>query len=263
MPINYTLAADTRPQVRLLIIASLASVGIWIVSLVVPGVSYLVYPLQLFATFVHEGSHALAAFVTGSPVLSMTVSPDTSGMVWSQTSGLAGLLVSSAGYMGTTAFGTLLLVWMRYSFSSRLALYFSAGFVAVMTLLFGFVAPFWNFLTNVTFLSVVFTVFSGAVLTAILAAVAKFGSLKWINFSLAFLAVQCLLNALFSLKTLLFASASGQASDAANMAAATGVPAVVWVVLWIAVSLAMIMTGVRLYATSRSRIATDTVFLES
>lgn len=257
---KYTLAEDAKPKVTLLIVATLASVALWVVSWFIPIAAYLVYPLQLFATFVHEGGHALAAFITGNSVASLTVSPDTSGEIWSQGSGFSGILISSAGYVGTTAFGTLLLVWIRYGFSSRLALYISAGFVGVMTFVFGFLAPFWNLLANVTLGSVAFTVFSGAVLTIGLAAIAKFASLKWVNLALAFLAVQCLLNAFFSLKTLFVISAvTGQSSDAANMAAATGIPSLIWVVIWIVISLIMMSVGLRLYA-SRSAIASNSVF---
>lgn len=257
---NYRLAEDAKPQMTLLLAASGVSVGLWVVSLFIPLAAYLVYPLQLFATFVHEGGHALVTFITGNSVQSLTVSPDTSGMVWSQASGFSSLLISSAGYVGTTAFGTLLLVWIRYGFSSRLALYISAGFVGVMTFVFGFLAPFWNLLANVTFGSVVFTVLSGVVLTVGLAAIAKFASVKWVNFALAFLAVQCLLNAIFSLKTLLVISAAtAQPSDAANMALATGIPSLIWVVVWIAISLVMMAVGLRLYA-SRNPKAVDNVF---
>lgn len=259
---KYQLADDARPQLKLLIVATAASVALWIVSWYIPLAGYLVYPLQLFATFVHEGSHALAAFITGNSVSSLTVSPDTSGMVWSQASGFSGLLISSAGYVGTTAFGTLLLAWIRFGFSSRLALYISAGFVGAMTFAFGFIAPFWNFLTNVTLASIAFTVLSGAILTIGLAAIAKFGRVKWVNFALAFLAVQCLLNAFFSLKSLFVISAvSDQSSDAANMAAATGVPALIWVVIWIAISLVMMTVGLRLYAVGKKGSKTkDTLF---
>lgn len=259
---RYSLAADTKPQVSLLLTAIAVSVGLWVVSWFVPFADYLVYPLQLFATFVHEGSHALAAFLTGNSVESLTVSPDGSGAVWSRASGLSLLLISSAGYVGTTAFGTLLLVWMRYSFSSRLALYLAAGFVGTMTILFGFIAPSLNLLANVTLLSVVFTVLSGLFLAVSLAAVARFATLRWVNFALAFLAVQCLLNAIFSLKSLfLISTFTDQGSDAANMAAATGIPSIFWIGLWTVISLIMIGAGIRLYATSRR--PSETVFLES
>ena len=251
---NFKLAEDAKPQLGLLLWATVASIGIWMLSIFIPVAGYVVYPLQLFATFVHEGSHVLAAVLTGSQVMSLTVSPDTSGVVWSAANGwLAQLLISSAGYIGTTIFGTLLLVWMRYGFSSRLGLYISAGFIGVMTLVFGLLFPLWNvFSANVTIGSVAFTVLSGAVLAGLLFAIGKFADLKWANFALAFLSVQCLLNAVFSLKDLFFISAMSDAqSDALNMANATGIPSLVWVFIWIGISFAVISIGLRIYVSTQ------------
>lgn len=261
---KYKVAEDSRPALTLLLIATIVSVALWLISkYLFTSASYLVYPLQLFATFIHEGSHVLATVLTGNSVQSLTVSPDTSGVVWSQTSGwFSQLLISSAGYLGTTAFGTLLLVWMRYNFSSRNALYFSSAFIGLMTIVFGLLMPIFNiFSVKVTLGSVIFTVLSGAVLTAGLFALARFGEMKWVNFGLAFLAVQCLLNALFSLVDLFFISATTDAqSDAANMAASTGIPSLVWVFIWIGISIAMISVGLRLYAVSQKSKNTELPF---
>ncbi len=254
MPINYKLADDARPQVKLLIVATVVSVALWVVSWYFPFANYIVYPLQLFATFVHEGSHVLATVMTGGSVQSLTVAPDTSGVVWSVTnSKLSQLLVSSAGYVGTTAFGILLLIWFRYKYSSRNALYFASAFIGIMTLVFGLLAPIWNiFNVKVGIASVLFTVLSGGLLAAGLFAIAKYAEIKWVNFSLAFLAVQCLLNSVFSLKTLFIISATTNShSDAANMAEATGIPAIAWVLIWFVVSVVMISVGLRLYAVSQ------------
>lgn len=253
---NYQIAEDAKPQLSLLLWATIATIALTGISWFFPIANYLFYPLQLFATFIHEGSHVLAAVLTGSPVLSLTVSPDTSGVVWSAANGwLASLFISSAGYLGTIAFGTMLLVWMRYGFSSRIGLYISAGFVGLMTLVFGLVFPLLNiFSANVTVGSVAFTVFSGAILAGGLFAIARFASLKWANFALAFLSVQCLLNAFFSLKDLFIISATSDAhSDAVNMANATGIPSVLWVFIWIGISVLMISIGLRIYvATQKS-----------
>jgi hypothetical protein len=260
---NFKVAGDAKPQIKLLLTAMLISVGLWFVSFFLPITNYLVYPLQLFATFIHEGSHVLAAILTGSSVESLTVSPDTSGVVWSQPSGwFSALFISSAGYLGTTAFGTFLLVWMRYGFSSRIGLYISAGFIGIMTLVFGLLMPIWNvFDTHATFGSVAFTVISGAILTASIFAVARFTESKWANFGLAFLSVQCLLNAIFSLKTLFLISATTNAhSDAVNMANATGLPSIAWVLIWIMVSVVMMGVGLRLYAVSQKSSATESLF---
>jgi len=258
---QYRVAKDAEPQFTLLLIATLVSIGLWVISWFIPLTGYIVYPLQLFATFIHEGSHVLATVITGNSVQSLTVSPDASGEVYSMGTGwFSQLLISSAGYLGTTAFGALLLTWMRYGHSSRIALYFSAGFVGVMTVVFGFLAPIWNLLATVTVGSLLFTIFSGAILAVALAAIAKFASLKWVNFALAFLAVQCLLNAVFSLIDLFFISAmTNLHSDAANMATATGIPGIVWVFLWMGISIIMISIGLRVYAVNKNKPA-DSVF---
>ncbi len=260
---KYTLAEDVKPQLKLLLIATLVSVALWFLSGYLPLLGYIVYPLQIFATFVHEGSHVLAAVITGSPVSSMTVLPDGSGQVWSAPSGwLASLFISSAGYLGTTLFGTLLLIWMRFNYSSRNALYFSAGFIGIMTAVFGLIFPIFNiFSLQVGFGSILFTIFSGAILTAGLFAIAHFASLKWVNFSLAFLAVQCLLNAIFHLVNLFFITAStGGHSDAVNMAEATGIPSMMWVFIWIGISILMISVGLRFYAASQKAKQHDLPF---
>ncbi|MBL8124659.1 MAG: M50 family metallopeptidase [Blastocatellia bacterium] len=258
---QYRIAKDAEPQFTLLLIATIVSVLLWVASWYIPLVGYVVYPLRLFATFIHEGGHALATILTGNSVQSLTVSPDGSGEVYSLGSGLlSGLLVSSAGYLGTTVFGAGLLAWIRYGFSSRIALYVSAGFVAVMTVIFGFLAPVWNLFATSTVGGLFFTIISGVFLAAALAAIAKFASLKWANFALAFVAVQCLLNAVFDLLNVFFISATTTMhSDAANMAAATGIPGFVWVLVWMVVSIFMISVGLRVYAVSKNR-SSESVF---
>lgn len=258
---QYRIAKDAEPQFTLLLIATIVSVLLWVASWYIPLVGYVVYPLRLFATFIHEGGHALATILTGNSVQSLTVSPDGSGEVYSLGSGLlSGLLISSAGYLGTTIFGAGLLAWIRYGFSSRIALYVSAGFVAVMTVIFGFLAPVWNLFATSTVGGLFFTIISGAFLAAALAAIAKFASLKWANFALAFVAVQCLLNAVFDLLNVFFISATTTMhSDAANMAAATGIPGFVWVLVWMVVSIVMISIGLRVYAVSKNR-SSESVF---
>lgn len=258
---QYKVAKEAEPQFTLLLVATAISIGLWIISWYLPIFAYLTYPLRIFATFIHEGGHALAAVLTGNSVSSLSVSPDGSGEVYSLGSGIfSSLLISSAGYLSTTAFGVGLLAWMRYGRSSRIALFASAGFVGVMTVLFGVLAPLWNLFSTSTAGGFVFTIFSGAVLTGGLFAIGKYASLKWVNFAVAFLAVQCLLNAVFDLVNVFFiATATSMHSDAANMAAATGIPGFAWVVIWMVISIAMISVGLRVYAVNKNQ-ASETVF---
>ncbi len=260
---RYKVAREAEPAFKLLIVATLISVGLWFLSGYIPFIGYLTYPLRIFATFIHEGGHALATVLTGNSVQSLSVSPDGSGEVYSLGSGwFSSLLISSAGYLGTTAFGAGLLTWMRFGRSSRMALFVSAGLVAVMTLVFGLIAPFFNFFSTSTVGGFFFTIFSGAALAAGLTAIAKYAADKWVNFAVAFLAVQCLLNAVFDLiNVFLISSMTSAHSDAANMAAATGIPGIVWVLVWMVVSIVMISVGLRVYAVNKNKAtANDSVF---
>ena len=264
---RHRIAQDAKPQLYLILLASVITLLLW---WVVPFGEYIVYPIRLFVTFIHESSHALVAVVTGGSVQSLTISTDASGVVYSAPSGLiGGLLTSSAGYLGTTAFGVLLLFLLRRSFSPNKLLIILGGFVAMMTILFTVISPVFNFLSlQASFSSIVFTIVAGALLSAALVGIGAYSSLKTANFAVAFLAVQCLLNALVDLKTVFFINSPlGGAdiqTDAGNMAAATGIPGIFWVIIWIFISFAMISLGLRLYAVSQNRKAGgDSVFEET
>jgi len=251
---RYKVAGDARPQVMLLLAATVVTVALWFI----PYASYLVYPIRLFVTFIHESSHAVVAFLTGGSVQSLTIAADGSGVVYSVPSGAFGaVFTSSAGYLGSTIFGVILLFAMRRQMRSQKILFFSGALIALVTIVFGIISPIFHiFSLNVGFSSIGFTIAAGAVISAILFGLALYGSDKVANFAVAFIAVQCLLNAISDLKTvLLINSPLGGAevqNDASNMANATGIPAFVWVVIWIAISAVVIFLGVRMYASVRS-----------
>ncbi|HVF29676.1 MAG TPA: M50 family metallopeptidase, partial [Pyrinomonadaceae bacterium] len=235
----------------------------------IPFADYLVYPIRLFVTFIHESSHALIAVLTGGSVQSLTISMDGSGVVYSAPSGTVGaLLTSSAGYLGTLAFGVLMLYLIRRSFSPNKILTALGIFVAAMTLLFTVISPIFNFLSlNATFSSIVFTIVAGGLLAAALVGLGIYSSMRTANFAVAFLAVQCLLNAVLDLFTVFFINAPlvglDMHNDATNMSNATGVPGIVWVVIWMGISLLMISFGLRLYAVNQKKAAADDSVFES
>jgi hypothetical protein len=260
---RYKLAEDAKPQVLLLLIATLLTVAIWFI----PYADYLVYPIRLFVTFIHESSHAIIALLTGGSVQSLTIAADGSGVVYSVPSSFFGqIFTSSAGYLGTTAFGVIMLYLIRKAVSPHKILFVLAAFIGIMTVVFGVISPMFNiFSLQVGFSSLLFTIIAGALLAVGLGALALYSNVRVANFVVAFLAVQALLNSLSDLKTLFFINApfygSDIATDAGNMAAATGLPGIVWVFIWIGISLAMISVGLRLYAVSQNKAAAkDSVF---
>ncbi|HEV7699234.1 MAG TPA: M50 family metallopeptidase [Pyrinomonadaceae bacterium] len=259
---RYRLADDAKPQLTLLIAATLVTVALWFI----PYAEYLVYPIRLFVTFIHESSHALVALVTGGSVQSLTIAADGSGVVYSSGASLLGtLFTSSAGYLGTTFFGVLMLFLMRKNVSPNKVLFVLGGFVGLVTLVFGVILPAFNiFSLNVGFSSIAFTVVVGALLSVGLLALSLYGSPKVANWAVAFLSIQCLLNAISDLKTVLFINSplagSDIQNDASNMAAATGIPGFLWVVVWIAIAAVMIVIGMRFYAIRQASPAKDSLF---
>jgi hypothetical protein len=159
-----------------------------------------------------------------------------------------------------------MLYLIRRAVSPNKILLALGGFIGVMTVVFGIISPAFNiFSLQVGFGSLLFTAVAGILLAAALVALGAYGSLRAANFAVAFLAVQSLLNSLVDLKTLFFINAplygSDIATDAGNMANATGLPGIVWVFIWIGISIAMISVGLRLYAVNQNRTSPkDTVF---
>lgn len=70
-------------------------------------VSFLVYPLRLFVTFIHELGHGLASLLTGGQFVRFELKSSGAGLAYS----IGGVrsIVISAGYVGTALFGALLL----------------------------------------------------------------------------------------------------------------------------------------------------------
>lgn len=240
------IAHDARPQVRTLLIATLITLALWFL----PYTSFLTYPFRLFVTFIHEGGHALAAVLTGSSVQSLSVAIDASGLTETLTPQggfFSRFFISSAGYLGTIAFGALLLWLVRRKVKARVVLVGSAAIILGLTVVFGFIAPLSNYSLKP------FTVLAGVGIAAGLLAAAKYAGLRAANFLVGFLAVQCVLNAVFDLKNVLWMSvASDMPTDAMNMANATGVPALVWSLIWIAIAVLILSTAMRAYAVSRN-----------
>jgi hypothetical protein len=241
---RFKIAHDARPQATTLILAAALSVLLWFI----PYAELLTYPFRIFVTFIHEGGHALAALLTGNSVQSLTVSMDGSGEVYSLAGGLfSKLLISSSGYLGAMTFGALLLLLIRRTVAARYVLAGSAALILLLTVAFGFLAPLWNLS-----LPGLFTLVAGVALPLGLFAAARYASPKVATFLVSFLAVQCVLNAVFDLKNVLFMSALTDAhTDAANMAAATGLPAIFWSLFWFVLAFVIVSLALRAYAVSR------------
>jgi Peptidase M50B-like len=233
-----------------LLVAATISVLLWFI----PYAEVLTYPFRIFVTFIHEGGHALAALLTGNSVQSLSVSPNASGETYTTQGGLISqFFISSAGYVGSMVFGALLLGLIRKAIAARIVLLSSAVLIFGLTMIFGLFKPI--FAVN-SWAGIPFTLFAGVFISVGLVLIAKFASARVATFFVSFLAVQCVLNALFDLKTVFFMSspfAPTVPTDAVNMAQATGIPAIFWAALWIGLALGILWFAMRLYVAGRDK----------
>ncbi|GMV27934.1 MAG: hypothetical protein AMXMBFR59_00590 [Rhodanobacteraceae bacterium] len=205
----------------------------------IPGVGLAVYPFRLFGTFVHEISHGLAALATGGNFHRFTVSPDLSGLAWS--AGGWRWAISSAGYIGSAVFGGLLILLAARGVASRVLLMVLGVALGLLCLL---------FVRNV------FGIVTGLALAAAMFLAGYRLRPPWSDMVLLVLALQLVLDGFNSLFTLLrLSAASNVQTDAMSMAQATGIPAVVWTVIWAAISLAMLLLTLRLAYRRRTQPA--------
>lgn len=244
------LSQDARPQAMTLLLAATISVVLWFI----PFAEFLTYPFRIFVTFIHEGGHALAALLTWNSVYSLSVATNGSGLTHTSPGGsITQVLVSSAGYLGSMAFGVLLLVLIRKSVSARWVLLGSAIYIFTLTMIFGLIKPIFSF---DAWSGIPFTLLAGTAISIGLVLIARFATARVAAFFTSFLAVQCVLNALFDLKTVFFLNNpfdTAVPNDAVNMAQATGIPGIFWTVVWIALALGILWFAMRLYVAGRDK----------
>lgn len=221
---------------------TLVYLGLGIVASLVLGVlfwhSAVLWPFKLLVVLMHESGHAAATLLVGGSVDRIQVSPDQGGVTFSRYApGLfREIVISSAGYVGSTVSGCVLLWTAARSKQGRWPLIALAAWTALVTVLYvrdGF-----------TFLFV-----GGAALC--LGLLARFGPPLLRRGLLVFLATFSCSYALYDIKDdlLHFASASGK-SDADALAHATFIPAIVWGVSWGLVSILLVALTLRLIFAS-------------
>jgi hypothetical protein len=105
---DLTLNTNSNPRWerrQALLITAVAMVVVyilWNISVF----DFILTPLRLFVTYVHEAGHGLMALLTGGKIAGFVVSSNGSGLT--QTLGGSRALILPAGYLGAAAFGSFL-----------------------------------------------------------------------------------------------------------------------------------------------------------
>lgn len=188
---------------------------------------------RMLDTMIHEFGHAAATLLVSGRVLRIELYADHSGVTYSVlTSGWSQLIVSLAGYIGASLFAVALF----YSYSRQKQ---GQGLIVI---------------TALALLSGLLFVRNGYGLTWLLIFIA-FNLLFLViggrisRFYYLLLAFLCLEESVMAPLTLLLLAVSspGSAGDAANLAALTGVPALVWGLLFLVIALLCARAALHLY----------------
>lgn len=182
--------------------------------------TWAVYPLKLMVVFFHEFSQGLMGLLTGGKITAMSITPAMQGEI--QIEGGHPLSILLAGYWGSLAWGIglyiLALKWSRASWIN------TALGVLIYTVAVAYVSPFTM----------------GFAAAALSGAGMVFAAIKLPDFiNRILIKVIALTNCLYALFDVRSAAtgASSLQSDADRLAELTGVPAVLWGLLWIGIAL--------------------------
>lgn len=187
----------------------------------------LVFPLKVLVVLLHEVSHGLAAVATGGSIVRIELSPLEGGLC--VTRGGSRFLTLSAGYLGSAAFGGLFLV-LGFRARAKRGIVLLLG-IAVLAVTLLWVRTLFGFGWGVLF---------GAGLVALA---------RWLPegasaFVLRLVGVVSCLYAVHDIASDLLLRSVPQ-SDANALAGLTGIPGLVWGVLWMLVALAAVLLALR------------------
>ncbi|MFA5137660.1 MAG: M50 family metallopeptidase [Elusimicrobiota bacterium] len=175
-------------------------------------------PLKILVVFFHEISHGLAAVLTGGSIVNLKVSADQSGLAC--TTGGCRFVVLSAGYLGSFAWGSALILAAAFVKRARILSGLLGVVLAAITLLY-VRNPF-------------------GILFGALAAAAFLASARWLNdltndFLIRVVGVTSCGYAILDIYSDTI-SRKVCCSDASRLASITFIPSLVWGVLWVALS---------------------------
>lgn len=214
-------AEINRTQV-ILLLAAIAAAAFW----AVPPLRLALQPLYLFNTHLHELAHAIAALVTGGFPAKILVHADGSGVT--SVRGGNGVIIASAGYVGTAVLGSGMIAWASTPQRSAWILRSIGGVLLVALIL----------LLRGDWVGVI----SGYAWAILLLAIPGFVGGEKLQFVTQFLGIQLCLTAIQAFFQLAGLGGSG-VSDATILESGTGVPAGFWVTGWALISAAALWTS--------------------
>ncbi len=189
--------------------------------------TFVAYPFRVFVVFLHEISHGLAAIFTGGELVSIGLSPNEGGVA--VTRGGSRFLVLTAGYLGSLLFGALfLLLGSRRRWAPGVI-----GLMGIFTLV-----------VTLVYVRTWFGLLYGLVAAGVFILFASRLKPEASEILLAAVGIMSCLYAVWDIASDVLLRAIPM-SDASALADLTGIPAIVWGVLWVVASLGVIVAVLR------------------
>ena len=214
-----------KPHQTALVMAALAAFA----TTVVPALNSLTLPIQYFNTHTHELCHALTAVATGGQVSHIEVHWDGSGVT--PIGGSILTFTASAGYVGASLIGALMILYGRTSQKAKQTMFALGAILALSTLI-------W-----------VRGDLSGLLTGTLWATALLFGSRLGGQTPLYVVQFLGVMQCLYSLKDLLIllhlSAGTQQPTDALLMQSVSHVPAIFWALAWSGMSLVLMFIGLR------------------
>jgi hypothetical protein len=181
--------------------------------------SFLIYPVKLFTVLLHEASHGLVAFLTGGKIYEIQIDYSAGGFC--RTKGGNPYLIAASGYIGSILVGGIVFLSARSRNGSRITAISLAIIFIFLTVL--FIKTFFGAIYTVSF--AVFLIVSASFFPHILHA-----------YILKILGLICALYTIIDVKEDLITS-EPRLTDAQTLSTLTGVPAILWGITIMAVTL--------------------------
>jgi hypothetical protein len=223
--------------VRLIWGAGMKYLGRYVLILVVVIVLWdtiIIKPLKLFTVFLHELGHAFMAFIFGYGIQSFKVNLNESGHTLAQSKGwFSSFMIANGGYLGSLLFALLILYIKRTAFKKMIL-----GTIAILLLVVSFK---FSGLSFTLVYSVMFAVF---VILLYMMQNEKINDwvIDIIGISSVAYAIYdtfvdtILLQINLKLNLIQGWEVEQPATDAVYLAQLTGIPAVVWGIIWLSIA---------------------------
>ncbi len=204
-------------------------------ALITSYIPILSWPLEWFETFFHEISHGLMALLTGGSIARIELHLMGSGLCY--TVGGVHFLVSFSGYAGAVMWGALLymVVGVANPWKAR-TLVASLGILVVG------VTVFW--------VRDLISLFIVAMILGLVIAAYAAGRYRLSQLAIRFIAVYVMLSAARTPLSLIDGRSLG---DGDTLATLTGIPEIVWVLIWEAIALSTLWLVYRAHGTKHEQ----------